>query len=217
MAHEPHVFSKNDQYYQGVRTDLIELAPSINGAVFEIGCAEGNTLEYLRSKFNCTVAGVDYCDSAVNTAQAKGLNVRKCDLNKEPLPFLETEFDYILVGDVLEHLYDPWQILKDLSLRLKDNGRLLISIPNVKHYYILRDLILKDQWEYQESGLLDITHVRFFTLTSIKKLIEESGLEIDNLKYSFSSSPKMRWLNKFLFGKLDSYLAFHILVCAKKR
>jgi 2-polyprenyl-3-methyl-5-hydroxy-6-metoxy-1,4-benzoquinol methylase len=217
MTQEPHVFSKNDQYYQGVRTDLIELVPSINGAVFEIGCAEGKTLEYIRSKFDCTVAGVDYCDSAVSTAQAKGLNVCKCDLNIEPLPFSETEFDYILVGDVLEHLYDPWRILKDLSLRLKNDGRLLISIPNVKHYYILRDLILKDQWEYQESGLLDISHVRFFTLTSSQKLIEESGLEIDTLKYSMSASPKMRWLNKLLSGKLDSYLAFHFLICAKKR
>ena len=210
------MFDKNDEYYRGVRTDLIELARDIHGRVLEIGCAEGLTLEYLQSKFSCDVVGLDYCDDALEKARGKGLEVYACDLNSEKLPFKEGEFDYILIGDVLEHLYDPWSVLRCIVNNLKDDGTILISIPNVKHYSLLKDLVLRDKWDYSEAGLLDITHIRFFTFSGIKKLLFRSGLSLTKVKHNIARSQLMRLINMICFNKLHSFFVFHYLVAAKK-
>jgi methionine biosynthesis protein MetW len=217
MANEPQAFSKNEEYYQYVRHDLVKLVQTIHGSVLEIGCAQGLTLDYLRSNFDCTVTGVDYCDDAIRIARSKGLNVIRCDLNNELLPLTAQKYDYILVGDVLEHLYDPWRILKDLTIYLKDGGRMLISMPNIKHYSVVRDLICNDKWEYQKLGQLDVTHIRFFTLTELRKLVEKSGLVIETVECNLAASFKMRWLNRLFFNKLHSFLVSQYLVCAKKQ
>jgi O-antigen biosynthesis protein len=209
-------FEKNEGYYHGVRTDLLRLAPQIQGRVLEIGCAEGLTMEYLRSRFNCTLVGLDCCESALVKAREKGFEVHTCDLNREALPFAEQEFDYILIGDVLEHLYDPWSVLTGIARILKDDGTILISIPNVKHYTLLKDLILHDSWDYCESGLLDITHVRFFTFEGIRKLLSRSGLVISDVAHNVSGSRLMRVVNALCFNRLHSFLVFHYLIAARK-
>ncbi len=210
-------FNKDSSYYQGVRSDLIALAPGIHGRVLEIGCAEGLTMEYLASRYNCSVAGLDYCENAIATARGKGYEVYKCNLNDEELPFSECEFDFVLIGDVLEHLYDPWSVLAAIVRVLKDDGTILISIPNVKHYTLLKDLVLRDRWQYCESGLLDVTHIRFFTGEGVKQLISRSGLEVSVLAYNIVQSRFMKILNRLCFRRLHSFLVFHYLVAAKKR
>ena len=214
MENEP--FEKSEDYYHGVRIDLVSLAPDIRGRVLEIGCAEGATLEYLKTKFGCEVVGLDYCESALAKARSKGFEVYVCDLNTEPLPFKEREFDYILIGDVLEHLYDPWCVLTGVVKTMKDDGLILISIPNVKHYSLLKDLILKDRWEYCETGLLDVTHIRFFTFNGIMKLLTRSGLSLSTVKHNLVRSQLMRLLNILCFNKLHSFFVFHYLVVAQK-
>ncbi len=210
-------FEKSQDYYSGVRTDLVSLAPDIRGRVLEIGCAEGLTLEYLKTRFDCEVVGLDYCESALATARNKGLEVHVCDLNSEPLPFKEREFDFILIGDVLEHLYDPWSVLRSVVTTMKDDGTILISIPNVKHYTLLKDLILRDRWEYCEAGLLDVTHIRFFTYDGILKLLSRSGLTLSKVKHNIVRSRLMRFINLLCFNRLQSFFIFHYLVAAKKR
>jgi SAM-dependent methyltransferase len=209
-------FEKNQEYYKSVRTDLLSLAPELRGRVLEIGCAEGLTLEYLQATFDCQVVGLDYCESALAKARSKGFEVCVCDLNSEPLPFKEGEFDYILIGDVLEHLYDPWSVLAGLVKTMKDDGTILISIPNVKHYSLLKDLILRDRWEYRESGLLDSTHIRFFTYDGIRKLLARSGLTLVRERHNIVRSRVMWLVNKLCFNSLHTFFVFHYLVAAKK-
>lgn len=209
-------FVKSSDYYREVRTDLLALAPEIHGRVLEIGCAEGLTMEYLRDRFGCTMVGLDYCESAVETARAKGFEVHSCDLNREPLPFGSEEFDYIVIGDVLEHLYDPWSFMKDIVSRLTPDGTVLFSIPNVKHYSLLKNLILRDRWEYSESGLLDVTHIRFFTLDGIRTLLARSGLMMTALGYNLSRSTLMRVINFLCFNRLQSFFVGQYLCAAKK-
>lgn len=209
-------FEKPQDYYTGVRADLISLVPGIAGRVLEIGCAEGMTLHYLKTHFGCEVIGIDYCATALEKARTKGFEVHACDLNNQKLPFGTEEFDYIIIGDVLEHVYDPWSVLIDVARTLKHDGTILISIPNVKHYSLLKDLILRDKWDYCESGLLDITHIRFFTLHGIKKLLAGSGLEIRSLHYKMVQSRLMGFINLLCFNRLHSFLVFQYLVAAKK-
>ena len=210
-------FAKGEGYYSGVRTDLVRLVPRISGRVLEIGCAGGLTLEYLRRNFDCDAVGLDYSEEAAGMARARGFDVRVCDLNSQELPFDTGEFDYILIGDVLEHLYDPWKVLTAVTRILKDDGTILLSIPNVKHYSLLKHLILRDRWEYTESGLLDVTHIRFFTLKSIRGLLSRSGLVVSGLEYNVVGSGIMRVANRLCLNLLHSFLVLHYLVAAKKR
>jgi SAM-dependent methyltransferase len=209
-------FAKNQEYYKSVRTDLLSLAPELRGRVLEIGCAEGYTLEYLQTTYDCQPVGLDYCESALAKARSKGFEVHVCDLNSEPLPFKEGEFDYILIGDVLEHLYDPWSVLAGIIKTMKDDGTILISIPNVKHYSLLKDLILRDRWEYCESGLLDVTHIRFFTYDGVKKLLTRTGLTLFRERHNIVRSRVMWLVNKLCFNRLHTFFVFHYLVAAKK-
>jgi hypothetical protein len=90
-------------------------------------------------------------------------------------------FDYVIFGDVLEHLYDPRKVLKTIAFYLKEDGNVLASIPNAMHYSLIRDL-LNGFWTYTDRGLLDRTHIRFFTFHEICKMFKETGYE--NLGYS---------------------------------
>lgn len=209
--------NKGGAYYRNIRTELIALAPDIHGRVLEIGCAEGCTMAYLRQRFNCSVVGLDYCEEALLSARDKGLDVHSCDLNTTDLPFALEEFDYIIIGDVLEHLYDPWGVLKKIVRHLKGEGTILLSIPNVKHYALLKELILHDRWDYCDSGILDISHLRFFTLDGIKKLIRQSGVEICSLESS-CFGPEFIWLlNRICRNRLHSFLVVQYLVAARKK
>ena len=216
MNPEPPTFDKGDAYYRNIRTELIALAPDIHGRVLEIGCAEGYTMAYLQERFNCSVVGLDYCEEALCSARDKGLDVYACDLNSADLPFGFDEFDYIIIGDVLEHLYDPWGVLRKIVHRLKGDGTILLSIPNVKHYTLLKELILHDRWDYCSSGILDSSHLRFFTLDGIQKLVRQSGVEIFSLEYSCFGSEFIWLLNRICRNRLHSFLVVQYLVAARK-
>ena len=82
-------------------------------------------------------------------------------------------FDLILILDTLEHLLTPWNFLKKIKSKLSDNGSIVISIPNIRHYSIIINLFIKGEWEYEESGILDNTHLRFFTKKSLFKIFEK--------------------------------------------
>lgn len=76
------------------------------------------------------------------------------------LPYPQKSFDYIIFGDVLEHLYDPWKTLENMHRLLKPGGKILASIPNIMHYSVINEL-LDGKWKYADAGILDRTHVRF--------------------------------------------------------
>jgi len=210
------VKSPASDYYQRVRTDLLKLAPEISGSVLDVGCGEGATLRHLLSHGVRRAVGVEYVDDAVEKARGAGLEVFKVDLNRGQLPFGEKEFDCILFGDVLEHLIDPWQVLRDAVRCLKDDGTALLSIPNVKHYRVLRDLIFLDSWEYTEEGILDSTHLRFFTLRETRKLIAASGLAIAKLEYNIDCPGYLSMLNFLLGRRLSSFITVQYLIAARK-
>lgn len=208
---------KDPGYYGFARVDLLQLAPEIQGTVLDIGCGDGATLDYLISKGVHAVKGIELFDEARKKAIEKGLEVLAIDIDKEKLPFKEKEFDYIILADILEHLYDPWTALKNITVHLKDEGNVLISIPNIKYYKILFRLIWKDSWEYADCGILDSTHLRFFTLKEAKRLVESSGLKITRLHCNFYDCSRIiRWMNYLFAGKLKTFCAYQYFMVAKK-
>ena len=171
------------KYYNFVRQDLLEIVPEIYGTVLDVGCGSGATMRHLLEKGVDEVTGVEFSAVACEQAWGNNLNVIKADIQKDELPFQEKTFDFILFADVLEHLYDPWKTLRDFTKFLKDDGTVLLSIPNVKHYRVLRKLLFNDEWTYVSAGVLDFTHVRFFTRKEALRLVTSSGLDVIRLDY----------------------------------
>jgi 2-polyprenyl-3-methyl-5-hydroxy-6-metoxy-1,4-benzoquinol methylase len=135
------------------------------------------------------------------------------DLN---LDFPEGYFDCILCADVLEHTKNPWEVLRKLYGYLDDEGILIASIPNIRHIVpILK--ILFDRFEYEESGILDKTHLRFFTLHTMKQMFEENGYRITRIESNRSSSWKFWLLNLFSIGLMRQLSIYQYVIVAQKK
>jgi len=210
-------FNKKPEYYNNYRNDLINMLPSIQGKFLEVGCGYGATLDYVKSRGASYVAGIDISSDAITVAKDLGLDFTAvADIETYELPFEKNEFDCIILADVLEHLYNPWDTLNKLKLYLKDDGMLLLSIPNVKHYTILKSLIFSDEWSYSDLGILDNSHIRFFTLKEIDKLLTGAGLAVVEIRNVIVASNKFIILNRLMFNKLKSFSVFQFHVMATK-
>lgn len=149
--------------------------------VLDVGCGSGRLGEKLRLVKNCYVVGIEANDQAVSLAKERLNDVIVADIGKlSTLPYPEKYFDVIIFADVLEHLNHPEKALTFLKEYLKDNGYIIASIPNVANWNMRLKLLL-GRWNYKERGLLDKTHVRFFTLETAKKLIEDCGFKMVSL------------------------------------
>ena len=164
--------------------------------VLDVGCASGYLARELKSK-KVLVYGVETEPKMSLKAKKHCIKVVNCDIEKgEKLPFSKGFFDVIVLGDILEHLRRPDLVLKKLKKYLRPGGRILISIPNVARIEIRLGLLL-GRFNYQESGILKRDHLRFFTLDSIREMIDEAGLLIDKIDYTGLGS-RIKILPRFL-------------------
>lgn len=153
-----------------------------NSTVLEFGPAYGRMTKYLKETLNCKVFIVEYDEksgtSAKQYAYESWVGQELGDAEKDWW-YTETgefdKFDHIIFADVLEHLHNPEEVLKRACDRLADDGSILISIPNIGHNSVLIDL-LQGKFEYRDFGILDKTHLKFFTHESLRNMIAVSGL-----------------------------------------
>jgi len=119
------------------------------------------------------------------SAELAALGKSKChemivaDLDK-PLPTLNGEFDMIVYGDILEHLRNPLEVFKGFNRYLRPNGKVIVSVPNFAHLWVRLNLLL-GRFDYADRGILDRTHLRFFTLRSFRDFLREGGLEVEDI------------------------------------
>ena len=167
---------KPDYYYRGERPEVMQMVPESAMRILEIGCGAGVTSRMLKEENNAReVVGVEYDATAAKEA-SKFLDKVFCgDAEKINLPYRDGYFDCIIYADVLEHLRDPEKLLKKQKRLLSKNGVMVMSIPNTRHYSLVNQLI-EGRWTYEECGLLDSTHIRFFTLSEIKEMLGRCGL-----------------------------------------
>jgi len=163
-------------YSMNIRHDIIDMidCKKENLTVLEVGCACGATLLKIKS-FNgsADLYGIELNNSAAAIANTFA-KVTADNIESNCMSFKEGFFDYIIFADVLEHLNDPLLVLNNMKKYLKDGGKLLASIPNVMHFTVLRGL-LGGTWTYQDAGILDRTHIRFFTFHEIHNMFKEAG------------------------------------------
>lgn len=171
------------RYYTWARLEIIKLITHNADQpikVLEVGCGMGATLakiQYFWSK--AEVCGIEIVERVAEVG-ANYLEIIPGNIETMELPYAKEQFDYIIMADVLEHLYEPESTIRRLMPYLKRGGAFLCSIPNFMHVSAILPL-LQGQFDYQDAGILDRTHIRFFTLDSIAKLFQGCGLEIEAL------------------------------------
>ena len=151
-----------------------------NSIILEFGPANGRMTKYMKEQLNCKIYAVEIDEKSAQDASiyTEKILVDSIENNNWQKEFKNMKFDYIIFADVLEHLYYPEKVLEDVKDFLKENGSILISIPNIAHSSIIINL-LKNEFNYSPTGLLDDTHIRFFTKKTFDKLIERRGLHIN--------------------------------------
>lgn len=147
-----------------------------NSKVLEFGPAAGRLTKYMKEVLNCSVYIVEIDEQAAEKASIYAEKAIVGDIENYTWleEFKDIKFDYILFADVLEHLYNPKKVLKHTKLLLDESGSVIISIPNVTHASVIADLLV-NKFDYRATGLLDDTHIRFFTHQSLCEMVEQSG------------------------------------------
>ena len=171
---------KPESYYQNVRMDILPLVPEKATCILEIGCAAGMTGKELKKRGGVFVAGVEQEAEAARLAREVLDDVVEGNIESLELPYAENSFDCILFADVLEHLIDPLAVLKKMKKFLKPEGTVIASLPNVQYLGLVHHLV-EGNWTYQKEGILDETHLRFFTFKEMEKLFSQAGFKISEV------------------------------------
>ncbi|MBI4611251.1 MAG: methyltransferase domain-containing protein [Candidatus Rokubacteria bacterium] len=169
-------------YHSQPRPEVAALVPPSAHRILDVGCAGGALGRLLKDRGGVEVVGIEASADVARVAAGHLDQVFCLDLDDiQSLPFPDGWFDCIVCADVLEHLKDPELTLGVLLRYLSAEGRLVASIPNVRHSSVLLPLLVDGRWRYQPEGILDRTHLRFFTLAEILELLRTVGLEADSL------------------------------------
>lgn len=173
--------------------------------VLDVGCATGYWGGALKKQKSCHVVGIDIDQEAVRVASQLLDAAYVWDLEQESLPPLEQRFDWIVLGDVLEHLRRPDRVLGRLVNLLENDGTIVAAVPNIG-YLPARLRVALGYFEYEDTGHFDRTHLRFFTRKTVVQLFESSGLRVIHLSYTGLPAIMPIW---------PSLLAAKFLVVAK--
>ena len=161
-------------YYGFSRPEVRRLVSRRAKRILDVGCAGGRVGAGLKERLGAEVWGIE-CNAQAAAAAERDLDRVVQATVEQALPQLPMRhFDSIILADVLEHLVDPAAVLAGLSEKLAPNGELIVSLPNVGHWSVLQGL-LEGSWEYQDAGILDRTHLKFFTRKSALSLFAAAG------------------------------------------
>lgn len=211
--------------YIGLRPDLLKHIKGKNNTILDIGCATGsNGRHLLEHNIAQKIIGVEYDKEMAELSSQFYDKVYTGDLNDEEFikNICETseKVDYIIFGDVLEHLMDSRAVLRHLCTLLKENGEIIISVPNISHIELFIQVYIRGTWPRNERGIFDKTHVTWFTKKDVYEMVESAGLQIKTYDYNLRArdalGSKFNLLLKVLkFINKNLFIFQHIIVAKK--
>jgi 2-polyprenyl-3-methyl-5-hydroxy-6-metoxy-1,4-benzoquinol methylase len=162
------------------RRDLLDRIGADAKSILEFGCGEGALGDALKKRQKCRVVGIELDPRAAAVAKKRLDDVYQGDV-LEIVSLIHETFDWIVGGDIVEHLAEPWPFLAELRRVSKPGGRLLLSVPNVANASLIADL-LQGRFDYVYMGLTCVGHLRFFTRRSIEDMLTIAGWEIESIE-----------------------------------
>lgn len=184
------------QAYYGERKEIVDLVPQHSKCILDVGCGSGLAGAAIKAKTGGMVHGIELDAIAASNAKTHLDVVYTSDVNVFFCSVPVQKYDCIIFADILEHLINPWEVLKLSRRFLTEHGIVILSIPNIRYYTTFYFLLFKAEWPYHESGIHDKTHLRFFTRKNCVQLIESSSFMVQNIKPYYLIANKKTWLNK---------------------
>ena len=206
--------AKPPTYYRAERLDMLKYIPAGARTTLDFGCASGGFSHLVKQKLGTEAWGVEIDAAAAQEAARKLDRVIHADALESLDRIPDEYFDCILCLDLLEHLVDPYGLLLAVKRKLTSQGVVVASIPNIRYYRMLVKLVVHGEWRYEDQGILDKTHLRFFTRKSMGDTFTQLGYEVLVLEGMHpTSSRTYRILNTLLFHALDDvkYLQYAVV------
>lgn len=209
--------TKPAHYFAGARADFVEDLPdSSTASILEVGCGSGSTGRLAIARGKCArYCGIELNLQAASAAAHELHEVVHGNVETVELPWAPEQFDALIMSEVLEHLVDPWSTLRKLHPLLKPGGVVIAGSPNVAHYRVIV-MLLRGDWQLNDSGLMDRTHLRWFTPRTYERLFIETGYEVLSTILIGQDGLKARIASRLLFGRLDWLWARQIKVKARR-
>ena len=206
-------------YYSRVRSWPSKFDIAVGAQVLDIGCGDGALGASLKANFQCAVTGVEVLPEHASKAELVLDGVHCCDALDFLVQSESGKFDVVIMSDSLEHFIDPDAVLTACHRVLKGpNSKLLIALPNVRNFRVTLPLLLFDKWSYADEGLLDRTHLKFFTENSIRHTLSVNGFKVTKIFLELPMSSKVGFLNFLTGGIFKRHLTSHYYIeaCSTK-
>lgn len=173
------LYKTPNNYYSSTRHEIHEYIPKNIHRVLEIGCGDANFSKFLSGK---EYWGVEPNTNIDQLELPNIFKVIKSNYEDAYVNLPDYYFDLVVVNDVIEHMDDHDHFFESIKKKMITGGYILGSIPNVRHISNLINLLFHKDWHYQSSGILDRTHLRFFTIKSLTRILELHGYKIKFVK-----------------------------------
>lgn len=211
----------NNKYFGTSREDVLNLLEGKKfKAALEVGSGSAATLVEIKRRTIATeVCGVEQF-AIPNSFQGNALiDYFHISTLNDALPLLpNNHFDLVIFADVLEHMIDPWAALRDILPKLTPNCQIVVSLPNIRHVSIFFKIFIKGRFEYDQEGILDRTHLRFFCKKDMIDLLTESGFNLETIypSYDLWGKGSLRLLNRFTFRLFEQFITKQFILICKK-
>jgi len=192
--------NKTDQYYDNYRPEMLAFLPTDVSKILDVGCSNGGFGKSIKENRDVEIWGIEPMNDPATKARSVLDKVIENNIESAIKELPSNYFDVIYFNDVLEHLLDPYFVLETIKDKLKDGGVVISSIPNIRYFRNFFKLLFNKDFEYTLEGVMDKTHLRFFTTNSIKNMYSNAGYSIikhQGINGSKSLKPK---LFNILFG-----------------
>lgn len=204
---------KPASYFANARNDIVAMAPTgPQASVLELGCGSGGTGRAMLAAGKAgRYVGLELSETAAAVAAQHLSQVLIGDVEALDLAPLGGQFDMLVISEVLEHLRDPWTTLDRLVTCLKPGAAVFASSPNIAHWMVILDL-MAGRFRYEESGVMDRTHLRWFTPATYRQMFEEAGVHVDRVGPLVPPRFKARLIGSLSGGRLDHLFSAQIML-----